>query len=385
FADQLAPGSPDLDYFSDYSRGFVDKIIVGEGEELFLRYIQKKLEETPRVVTLKDIGSRGLDLSSQTTDIPDFSDFDLSYYPHLAHYGARSCPYQCKFCSETVNWGRYRKKDVNQTVQEFRQLYGKYSQQLFLMTDSTLNPIITDLARACAGSETVIYWDGFLRADSHTGSTENTLLWRRGGFYRAKLGLESGSQRVLDLMNKRITTAQSKNALAALAFAGIKTTTFWLFGFPGETEADFQQTLEFIEVCQDNIYEADFNAFNYYLSGQANSQQWLKKNKPIRLYPAWAREMLVTETWILEGEPTRESAYSRLNRFVQHCDKLGIPNPYSLKDVCGADQRWKKLHKNAVPAVVELKDSSTHIDETRQVKEFITAAHRNLEQEDFDF
>jgi radical SAM superfamily enzyme YgiQ (UPF0313 family) len=385
FADQLAPGSSDLDYFADGTRDFIDKIIIGEGEELFLRFLQGELDKSQRVFTLKDIGSTGLDLSTVTMDIPDFSDFDLSYYPHLAHYGARSCPFQCKFCSETVNWGRYRRKDVHQTVREFMQLYKKHSHQLFLMTDSTLNPIITDLSNACVKSHMAIYWDGFLRADRHVCNTENTLLWRRGGFYRAKLGLESGSQRVLDLMNKRITVEQSRKVLAALAYAGIKTTTFWLFGFPGETEEDFEKTMKFIEECQDNIYEADCNAFNYYLTGQANSEEWFKKNKSVRLYPKWAKEMLITETWILDCEPSREITYSRVNRFVKHCAELGIPNPYSLKDVYMADQRWKKLHKNAVPSVVELKGKDTYIDESRHVKEFITAAHRDLENEDFDF
>jgi radical SAM superfamily enzyme YgiQ (UPF0313 family) len=385
FADQLATGSLNLDYFVDMSRGFIDKIIIGEGEELFLRWLQGEIEDSRRVFTLKDIGSSGLALSANPPDIPDFSDFDLNYYPHLAHYGSRSCPYQCKFCSETVNWGKYRKKDVHRTVREFIQLYKKHSRQLFLMTDSTLNPIITDLSNACIESRTAIYWDGFLRADRHVCDTGNTFLWRRGGFYRAKLGMESGSQRVLRLMNKHITIEQGRKALAALASAGIKTTTFWLFGFPGETEEDFQQTLKFIEECQDNIYEADCNAFNYYLTGQANSEEWLGKNKNRRLYPEWVKEMLITETWILEVEPSREIAYSRLNRFVQHCAKLEIPNPYSLTDVHSADLRWKELHKNAVPSLVELKGENIYIDERRNVKEFTTAAQRDLENEDFDF
>jgi radical SAM superfamily enzyme YgiQ (UPF0313 family) len=385
FADQLAPGSPDLDSFSEGTKNFIDKIIIGEGEELFLRFLQGELDKSKRVVTLKDIDSTGLDLSAPTVKIPDFSDFDLSFYPHLAHYGARSCPYNCQFCSETVNWGRYRKKEVHRTVKEFIQLYRKYSCQLFIMTDSTLNPIITDLANAFIKSDITIYWDGFLRADRHTNNTENTLLWRRGGFYRAKLGLESGSQRVLDLMNKAITIEQSKKALAALAYAGIKTTTFWLFGFPGETEEDFQKTLEFIQECQDNIYEADCNAFNYYLTGQANSEEWLKKSNPVRLYPGWAKEMLITETWILDVEPSRETAYSRVNRFLQHCRQLGIPNPYSLKDVCTADERWQRLHKNAVPSVIDLENGNTYIDENRHVKEFVTAAPKNLAKENFDF
>ena len=382
FADQMAPGSPALEHFETYSRDFIDTIIIGEGEELFLACLRGELDPSRRVFGITDIGGKVMELGPAT--IPDFSDFDLQYYPHLAHYGARSCPYQCKFCSETINWGKYRKKKVAQTVNEFIELHRRHSYQLFLMTDSTLNPTITDLAEEFINSGVSIYWDGFLRADRHVCDTANTLLWRRGGFYRAKLGLESGSQRVLDLMDKRITVQQGKDALAALAYAGIKTTTFWLFGFPGETEEDFQQTLDFLEECKGNIYEADCNAFNYYLTGQANSDEWRRNNKGVKLYPDWAGELLVTDTWILEGEPTRQQAYDRLNRFVEHCARLGIPNPYSLKDVYKADERWKKLHKNAVPSIVELKNKDAYIDESRSVKE-LSFAGNTLQDDDEDW
>ncbi|UCH93756.1 MAG: radical SAM protein [Candidatus Aminicenantes bacterium] len=382
FADQLAPGSPELDYFMERSTNYIDKMIIGEGEELLLKLLQGELDQSQRVFGLRDL-YRPKESSGVTTwvdlnqvDVPDYRDFHLEYYPHLAHYGARSCPYQCKFCSETINWGKYRKKQVQQTVRELIQLQQRHSYQLFLLTDSTLNPIITDLSKEFIKSGVTIYWDGFLRADSHAANMSNTLLWRRGGFYRAKLGLESGSQQVLDLMNKRITLQQSEATLAALAYAGIKTTTFWLFGFPGETDEDFQLTLDFLERNKDCIYEADCNAFNYYLTGQANSEEWLKNNKGILLYPKWAREWLITQTWVLDTLPTREEAYKRINRFVRHCNKLGIPNPYSLKDVYKADERWKKLHKNAVPSMVELKNRDLYLDENKHVKEFSFAENK---------
>lgn len=381
FADQLAPSSPTLDYFVDRTGDYIDKIIIGEGEELFRKFLQGELDESQKVFGLAHNCAGILDINK--VDIPDFSDFDLSYYPHLAHYGARSCPFQCKFCSETINWGKYRKKAVSQTVREFIDLYKRHSCQLFLMTDSTLNPIIQELSLEFMKSGVSIYWDGFLRADRHVCSTENTMAWRKGGFYRAKLGLESGSQRVLDLMDKRISVQQGKDALAALAYAGIKTTTFWLFGFPGETEEDFQETLDFLTECKDNIYEADCNAFNYYLTGQANSEEWSKNNKGILLYPSWAKEMLLTETWILDCEPSREVAYRRLNRFVEHCEKVGIPNPYSLSDINKADERWKKLHKNAVPPVVVLKNPDIYIDENKYVKEFSFAGSTLRDDEDW--
>ncbi len=381
FADQLAPGSPELDFFVEKAGSYIDKIIIGEGEGLFLKFLRGELKGSQKVYGLKDTPEVIVDLSS--TDIPDFSDFNVHYYPHLAHYGARSCPSQCKFCSETVNWGKYRKKDVAQTVAEFIKLYRRHSYQLFLMTDSTLNPIVTPLSEEIIKSGVSIYWDGFLRADRHVCNTENTLLWRRGGFYRAKLGLESGSQRVLDLMDKRITVEQSEISLASLAYAGIKTTTFWLFGYPGETEEDFQMTLDFVEKCKDNIYEADCNAFNYYLTGQVNSEEWLRNNKGVLLYPEWAREMLITRTWVIDGEPSREESYRRLNRFIEHCKKLGIPNPYSLSEIYKADRRWQKLHKNAVPPLVELRNQEVSIDENKKVKKLSFAVTKFQDQGDW--
>jgi len=394
FADQLAPGSPELDYFVERTGGIIDKIIIGEGEALLLKFIQGELDEVQKVYTLKDLYALETPGSSckknaesyihlGKMEVPDYWDFQLQYYPHLAHYGARSCPYQCKFCSETINWGRYRKKDVNQTVRELIELHRRHSYQLFLLTDSSLNPTITPLAEAFIKSGVTIYWDGFLRAEPPVCKTANTLLWRRGGFYRAKLGLESGSQRILDLMNKRITIQQSEDSLASLAYAGIKTTTFWLLGYPGETEEDFRMTLDFLEKNKECIYEADCNAFNYYLTGQANSDEWLKNNKGVLLYPGWARDLLITRTWVLDEEPSRETAYNRINQFMQHCKKMGIPNPYTLNDVYQADERWKKLHKNAVPSVVELKNQDIYVNENRYVKDLSFAENKLKDDDDW--
>lgn len=381
FADQLGARTPDLDFFIEKTKDHVDKIIIGEGEELFLRYLQGKLPESQKVYTLEDIDTQNVDLSA--VKIPDYTDFDLTYYPHIPAYGSRSCPFQCSFCSETVYWGGYRKKKAKQILGEFTQLYNRHSYQLFMLTDSLLNPIISDLAEAVLESGQSFYWDGFLRADKPVCDPANTLLWRRGGFYRAKLGIESGSMKILKKMGKKITLRQVKEAVRALAYAGIKTTTFWVIGHPGETEADFQSTLDLVEQLKDYIYEADCNPFYYHLTGQASSSQWLEENKPGLLYPGWARDMLISQTWRLDAEPPREETLQRVNRFIHHCRKLGIPNPYLLDDIHAADQRWKKLHKNAVPTLMQLRDKKNYIDESKSVKELTFAD--NLLQEDSDW
>ena len=383
FAQNLAVGTPDFNYFLEKTKPYIDKIIIGEGELLFLKLLQGELPDSQRVYTSGDIAGTCVDLS--TVGIPDYSGLDIEYYPSLAAYTSRSCPFQCGFCTETVYWGKYRKKKVKQVVEELTTLYETYDFQLFLMCDSLLNPVVTDLADEFINSHISIYWDGYLRIDHHTCQFAETLKWRRGGFYRARLGVESGSQRILDLMGKKVTIEQIKQSISNLANSGVKTTTYWVIGYPGETEEDFRETLALVEELKDDIYEAECNPFGYYLSGQVKSHEWRKENKITSLYPEKARDMLVVRTWCLEVEPSRQETYQRINRFTQHCKKLGIANPYSLYDISKADNRWKKLHQNAVPPLLKFKNRNSYIDECKQVKKLDFAGCTLPGKMDFDF
>jgi len=383
FADLLAPGSPNLSFFLEKTGHYIDKVIIGEGEHLFLGWLQGELPQHQRVYTLADIGGETLDLT--TVKPLDLWDFDLQKYPYLVSYTSRSCPFQCSFCSETVQWGRYRKKSPLQVVGELRELRHRHGSQLFLLSDSLLNPVIQGIARELIKSKESIYWEGWLRADRAVGDIRNTQLWRQGGFYHARIGAESGSPRVLKLMGKKITPEQIKNALFSLSQVGIKTSTLWIVGYPGETEQDFQQTMALIEELKDAIYEAEGTPFWYFLTGQSNSDEWAGKYKPGLLYPREAKDMLIAQTWIMDCEPGREETYKRLSRFAQHLSRLGIPNLYSLRDIYEADERWKKLHKNAVPELMAFKSKEQYIDENQRVKTVSFARNTLNDQKNMDF
>lgn len=377
FTESLSVGSPNLDYFVDKTP-YIDHILIGEGENLFLRLLQGKLPGKKKIYTREDI--RGITIDINAVALPDLSDLDLEKYPCQGISCSRSCPYQCAFCSDPIYFGKYQVRKIEQSVEEMIQMFHRHRNQLFHMTDSLLNPIITDLSKALIERDISLYFDGYLRVGEALCNIENTMLWRRGGFYRVRLGIESGSPRVLDMMNKKITVQQIKAALYCMADAGIKTTTYWVVGFPGETEEDFQQTLDLVEELKDYTWEAWCHPFQYAFSGLVKSDRWRKR--ALLLYPEEAREMLMVQTWIVDCEPNREEIYRRLNRFVHHCNQLGIPNPHFLKDVYNADERWKRLHKNAVPAMVEFSDK-VYIDENKNVK----LAHRSrpVEQDDSDF
>jgi len=372
FSGELDIRSPNFNYFLEHTP-YLDKIFVGEGEELFLQYLLGELPASQRVYTLSDINHRTMDPDHSPT--PDFSDLDVRFYPTLASYTSRSCPFNCSFCSEKVMWGKFRKKKAARIVEEMTWLSHRYKTQLFLMADSLLNPVVKNLSAAIIDAGLSLYWDGYLRADPSVCDPDNTFQWRRGGFYRARLGLESGSPRILEAMGKKITPAQIKEAVTALARVGIKTTTYWVIGYPGETEEDFRQTLDLIEEMKDDIYEADCNPFIYFLTGQVESDNWAKKSQSRLLYPAETQQILMLQTWILDTPPSREETFNRLNRFVERCKKVGIPNPYSLRDIYQADERWKKLHSNAVPALADFINAKNSglisIDENIHVKKIV--------------
>lgn len=373
FAQTLVKGTPGFNYFLEKTSAYLDKIIIGEGELLFLKLLRGELPQAKRVFTLEDLDGEVLDLAEAA--LPDFSDLKPSFYPNLAAYGSRSCPFQCNFCTETIYWGTYRQKSPTLIVDQLTELYQRHNTQLFMLCDSLLNPVVTRLAEEFIRRNLSLYWDGYLRVDHHSCLDDYTLLWRRGGFYRARLGIESGSQKILDAMGKKISIAAIKASITSLAMAGIKTTTYWIVGYPGETEKDFLLTLQLIEELRDSIYEAECNPFGFYPSGQVNSAGWERENKIIPLYPDDAQDMLLVQSWHIDCQPSREETFSRINRFVEHCATLNIPNPYSLMDIEIADQRWKNLHKNAVPPLLDFKNNDLYIDESKLIHNSLTAAN----------
>jgi hypothetical protein len=125
------------------------------------------------------------------------------------------------------------------------------------------------------------------------------------------------------------------------------------------------------------------NPFYYYYAGQPDADRWAGKR--MLLYPQYAGDLLISQTWILRDDPTREERFKRMFRLTEHCKKLGIPNPYSSEDIYEADERWKKLHENAVPGLIEFENNKVFIDENKYVKKLILAQETYRDDGDFMF
>ncbi|NVM67816.1 radical SAM superfamily enzyme YgiQ (UPF0313 family) [Mucilaginibacter sp. SG538B] len=382
FSNELKPNSPN--YFTIMTETpYIDKIIEGEGEILFLKLLNGELAVNKKFYSKKDIDGNSVDLN--TTPVPDFSDLDLTSYLTVSSSTGRSCPFECSFCSETIFWGRYTKKNPAYTAKEMQRLHRVHKKQLIFMCDSILNPVLDDLTRELQQIDDPIYFDGYFRIDRKSQDFEKAMNWRKGGYYRARIGVESGSEEMLNLMHKNLTTAQIKETIINLATAGIKTTAMFLVGHPGETEEHFQETLDMIEEIQDYIYEADCNPFQFFYSGQVDSNLWEAQFIKMPLYSEKYDPLIFSRTWTLDVYPKREIAYERANRFVEFVEKLGIQNPYKLEDIRKADERWARLHKNAVPSMLELQEGKINKDERKNVKEYsMNATSFDLDLDDWN-
>lgn len=369
FAGELRQETPDFDMFIKRTGNLFDKIFIGLSERALYKYLRGELPEDKKVICQEDLNEKIMTINSFVK--PDLSDFDLSKYSTIASYTSLSCTNECSFCNEKSFWGEYQKRDLSLAVNEIVKSYEEYKPGYFFMLDVMLNHTIDDFSKAIIETKLPIYYDGYLRVSEDSCDYEKCMTWRQGGLYRVRMGLESGSQKLLDVMKKGITVEQSTKTLHNLAKVGIKTTGYFVIGHPGETEEDFIKTLNFIEESKDNFWQIEPHVFNYMHTGQNSGDIW-SENRSL-IYPEKYNEHLICTRWKIDLEPNRNTVFERLLRFVKHCDKLGIKNPYYSYEKYNADLRWKRLHKNAVPSTLEL-DSHNFTDTVRGIEDRIEAA-----------
>jgi len=373
FADDLASGSDNLKTLVDEFH-YIDHVILGEGELTFLKLLEGELPGK-RVISIADLNSETLNMSDVPS--PDFSDFNLNNYYHLTIEGARSCPFQCSFCSETIQWGDYRKKPADQFVQQVIELSDRHKNNSFFMGDSLMNPYIFQFSSGLLERKANVLYDGYLRADKPVTYRDKVKVWARSGFYRARLGIESASANVLNTMDKMTSPKTISDALKSLANAGIRTTTYWIVGFPQESEDDFQETLEFIREHHRYIYELEAHPYYYYPYGQIGS----RLHQCYSLYPEEVIHHTRFKVWeIINANPTREERYERLWRISNLASELRLPNIYTMSERFKAEDRWHRLWPLATEVYKETRVSRDKTRPPRHALKVFSGEWERLEE-----
>ena len=332
--------------------GWIDAIVFGEGERLLENYLEHSFGEK-KILTSQDLMDPGgvkklPDILLDINDIPmsTYEGLPVIKYLWLSIMTSRGCPFKCSFCFEKDYWVRFRKKKIEKVIDEMKNLSARYGKnKLFYLCDSLANHIATPLSKAILAKNEKLRWDCYMRITPECLDEEKVGLWARGGMTRARIGVESGSPRVLELMNKDIGTEQISKGLKNFAKNGINTSTLWIAGFPGESNDHFRESMDFLEENSANIYQADIWEFIAMPREIPASDDTESNFSTKLLYPEEFDDMLLIKYYDRKSSGLAPERFEKISQFEQLRMKLEVPNPYTLKELLKANKRWAQLHK----------------------------------------
>ena len=243
----------------------VDVCVLGEGEETFLdclRTIQSdsELEDVEGVAFLNGDGvtvTNKREYITKLDDIPypQYELFNMDSYisncsvyskygsynhiPAINMVTGRGCPYSCNFCSKIFEGARYR--SIDNVIEELKYLKSTYGIKGVFFNDEL---VLSSKRRGMELSEKIASLDLIWNCQGRINTVDRELLkyMKEAGCVSLGYGIESGSQHILGLMNKKQNAEEIVNALNMTVEVGIEPIPQWMFGYPGEDERSVKET-----------------------------------------------------------------------------------------------------------------------------------------------
>lgn len=179
---------------------------------------------------------------------------------------SRGCPYKCQFCASGPLWGRkVRLRSPRNVLKEIDDLVRKYSITAFNFWDDTFTTSKRSVTRFCEGlvqryGEKRFRW--MCLTNIRTLDEDVLRALKRAGCWRIDIGVESGSDRILEEIEKGITTDQVRRIAKLIKDNGFSLHTFFMIGIPYETEEDVRRTIEFMqELRPDSVNLCTFTPY----------------------------------------------------------------------------------------------------------------------------
>ncbi len=160
----------------------------------------------------------------------------------------RGCPYTCKWCSRAVYGLSYRRRIPEKVVEELIQIKNDYNPDSLWFVDDVFtisHKWLTTFRDELKKQNIIIPYECITRADRL--NEEIIQMLKETGCFRVWIGAESGSQKVIDLMDRRVDVNQVRDMIKLTKKHGIEAGTFIMLGYPGETEEDIEETIHHLK------------------------------------------------------------------------------------------------------------------------------------------
>jgi anaerobic magnesium-protoporphyrin IX monomethyl ester cyclase len=275
-------------YALEYLRAGADFVVFGEGEltmqDLLEAFRANATDSCINISGLAYLDSDGaMHETAQRSQIADLDSqpwparhaIDVSRYVKTwrdAHgkgsvnfITARGCPYKCRWCSHQVFGQTHRRRDPLLVVDEVEWLLQTYSPDMVWVSDDvfTINhKWIRDYAAEMRRRGLRIPFECISRADRL--NAEMLDLLAELGCFRVWIGSESGSQRILDSMDRGVKVEQVQQAVALTRERGIESGMFLMWGYEGEELDDIEATIKHVSTSQPDIF---FTTVSYPIKG----------------------------------------------------------------------------------------------------------------------
>jgi len=231
----------------------IDCIIRGEGEYTFLRLIQcYEKRAFANIGGIPGIAYRKEHIPVKTRDSQPIRDLDelpnpAKYFTfnHLAL--TRGCPGNCTFCGSPKFWGqKVRFHSTGYFVDQIELQYRR-GISFFLISDDTFtfkNERVIEICKQIIERELKIIWFAISRVNF---ISEEVLYWmRKAGCIQISFGVESGSPKIRNILNKKTTNKQIIHAFRLTLRYGILPRAYIIFGSPGETRKTIQESIDLL-------------------------------------------------------------------------------------------------------------------------------------------
>jgi radical SAM superfamily enzyme YgiQ (UPF0313 family) len=269
----IVAGSDATDHAEAYLSAGADYVLIGEGEQTLGELVDHLLRDGPPLDAILGLAFQRDEQVVINARRPDLKDLDAMPFPawdlvDIERYRAiwcekqgyysmnlatsRGCPYHCNWCAKPI-WGqRYHVRSPENVAAELAWLKRTFKPDHVWFVDDIFGLIpgwmerFADLVEEQAAR---LPFKSLQRVDLILkGDTIDAL--RRAGAQRIWVGAESGSQKILDAMEKGTQVENIYEAAKRLHAAGIQVGFFLQFGYPGETRQDIERTLQMVRDCR---------------------------------------------------------------------------------------------------------------------------------------